>query len=348
VRLSVADFSATLSDGMHGPARHRASIPPWWLTHSSSHSLPATSEGPSLLVRQPVLKLLFVRDDLMSPYDFDVIGEWSESFQRTGTNGIQPDVLTRMKLCQQEGRPWFREALLVVGRRGGKNYLGAIVGAYVLWRFLGLEDPQAAFGIDPTQRLTGIVFGSKFTQARDVQFRVLQQTIVNAPCFTPLLSRTRADSLTLRSLADIRRAAEPRRGSAPDLDQASFEIVAKESTDTAGRGPTSFMIYLDEGAHMVGTTGASRSMEDVYEAATPSLDQFGTWGFIYIPSSPWQRAGKFWDLYQQALETDPLTGLPTYPEKPMVQLTSWDLYMDWDRTGPGGIAVYPEGRGGSW
>jgi hypothetical protein len=305
--------------------------------------------GRGLYPRQAtILKIQFLRDDLMTQYDHDVIGEWCESFTETGNNGIQPDIYERISTCKAEGRPWFRETVSVIGRRGGKNYLGAIAGAYVVYNFLALGDPQATFGLDPTQRLTGIVFGSKLSQARTVQFRTLQQHILAAPCFTRFQPLARTDSLTLRSAADDRRAAELRgRGVGAGIDMATLEIVAKESTDTAGRGPASFMLFFDEGAHMIATSGGSRSMEAVYEAATPSLDQFGAWGFIYCPSSPWQRLGKFFDLYQQALEIDPITGRAAYPEKLMVQLASWDPYKDHERTGPGGIPVYPPNAGGT-
>jgi hypothetical protein len=83
-------------------------------------------------------------------------------------------------------------------------------------------------------------------------------------------------------------------------------------------------------AHVV-ASGANRSAEEVYAAATPSLDQFGKDGFIIEPSSPWQMMGQFYENYTQAISTDEETGKPKYPEKLMVQLASWDIYVDWER-----------------
>src|SRR5690606_16706557 len=95
------------------------------------------------------------------------------------------------------------------------------------------------------------------------------------------------------------------------------------------RGYASFLQVYDEAAHVVKGT-ANAPAEDVYESATPALDQFGLDGFIYIPSSPWQRIGLFHDKYQEAREVDD-DGTPIYPEKMMFQLTSGDPYTDWER-----------------
>lgn len=97
----------------------------------------------------------------------------------------------------------------------------------------------------------------------------------------------------------------------------------------AGRGPASFALGFDEMAHVV-ATGANRSAEEVYTASTPSLDQFGKDAFIVEPSSPWQKMGQFYENYQHALELDEETGDPVYPELLMLQLTSWDIYKDWE------------------
>ena len=112
------------------------------------------------------------------------------------------------------------------------------------------------------------------------------------------------------------------------MDLATFDIVPKESTLMAGRGPTSFLLFFDEMAHIL-ATGANRSAEEVYQASVPALDQFGTDGFIYSGSSPWQMTGQLYDNYLQALAVDPITKDPLRPEMLMVQLPSWALYEDY-------------------
>jgi len=300
---------------------------------------------PDLYPRQAtILKAMFLQDELFTQYDYDVIGEWSEGFSMPehpgsdgnmryqGTWGCQPDLLERIKMNKAEGRKWFRENVLVIGRRGGKGYLGGLAGAYVLWHFLSPEDPQAEWAIDRDKRLAAIVFAGKLSQARDEQWKDLTQVILGAPCFSKFISRPQAQKLTVYSQHDMIRAAEREsRGIKSDIDMASFEIFPKESTLMAGRGPASFMLYFDEMAHVDTSSGANASAEAVYSSATPSLDQFGEYGFIFEGSSPWQMSGQFYQNWQNSLEVHRDSHIPTYPEMFMVQLSSWDPYKDWEK-----------------
>lgn len=320
-------------------------------TQTRGHRRPAATDWPDpieyaispqylgvyLYPRQAtLLKLWFLRSDLFTAYDDDVIGEWTDAFRATGERGLQPDVLERVRICQSEGRLWFRQFLAVFGRRGGKNRLGAIASAYMLDRLMfAIGNPQAHFEIDPHKRLTAMVFGAKLDQAIAQQWTDIAHVVLNSPRFLPYISRAGTRSLTLLSPHEQRR-----RYVDTTLDPATFEIVAKESTSAAGRGPAAFLAVFDEAAHSDGVTSAA-NFEDVYHAAIPALDQFGPYGAIYVPSSPWQRVGLFWELYEQSLETDP-SGQPSYPDMLMAQLTSWDVYQDWERTGPGGIRLYPK------
>ncbi len=301
---------------------------------------------PDLYPRQAtILKAMFLQDELFTQYDYDVIGEWSEGFSMPehpgsdgnmryqGTWGCQPDLLERIKINKADGRKWFRENVIVIGRRGGKGYLGAIAGAYVLWHFLSPQDPQNEWAIDRDKRLAAIVFAGKLQQARDEQWKDLSQVILGAPCFSEYISRAQTQRLTVFSQHDMVRIEERKsRGIDSDIDMASFEIFPKESTLMAGRGPASFMLYFDEMAHVDTSSGANASAEAVYSSSTPSLDQFGVYGFIFEGSSPWQMSGQFYQNWQNALQVEPDTGhTPVYPEMFMVQLTSWDPYKDWEK-----------------
>ncbi len=301
---------------------------------------------PNIYPRQAtLLKLLFLQDDLFTQYDYDVIGEWTEGFRLPegdhdvlrykGNNGIQPDVLDRLRMCKEEGRKWFRESVAVVGRRGSKGHIGGLAGSYVIWNFLAKGDPHGHYGVDRDKRLTVQVFAGKKDQAKGNQWRDLVNMIIGSECFAPYVSKSLGESLTLFVPHDFVRMFEMAdRDVATEMDRASIEIVPKESTLMAGRGPASFLHFWDEMAHIV-ATGANRAAADVYEAASPSLDQFGVDAFIWEGSSPWQMIGQFYENYQKALQVDPGpdgTLTPAYPEMLMVQLTSWDLYKDWERT----------------
>jgi hypothetical protein len=289
-----------------------------------------------------LLKVIFLRDDLFTDYDNAVIDEWTESYRTTGYNGIVPDVRERIKILKALGHPWFREVLLVMGRRAGKGHISGLAMAYILWCYLAKGDPQEHYGIDRDKKLSAMVFAGKREQAKATVWRDLVNVVIGSKCFQPYIHMpVLGEKLSIYSPHDRKRKAElARKNISVALDLATFEIVPKESTLMAGRGPTSFMQAYDEMAHVV-NSGANRSAEEVYQAATPSLDQFGKDAFIIEPSSPWQMMGQFYDNYQQAIEVNELDGTPEYPEKLMIQLASWDIYKDWERAYA--LDLFPEG-----
>ncbi len=356
---------------MRAPARRRAALPipeeaadpfkVWEWYFGFQESVPDIIEfvvsdrylnRPNLYPRQAtVLKVIFLQDDLFTNYDHDVIGEWIEAYEGSadesgeGNNGIQPDIYERIEICKGEGRPWFRETLAVAGRRGSKGHIGGLAGSYVLWHYLAKGDPQGHYGVDRDKRLAAMVFAGKKEQAKANQWKDLTNIILGAPCFSPYISNSLGQTLTVYAPHDFARMLDrANRGIVSEDDMATFEIIPKESTQMAGRGPASFMQFYDEMAHVV-AAGANRSAEEVYEAATPSLDQFGVDAFIYEPSSPWQKLGQIYVNYQRALEHDE-EGVPAYPEMMMFQLASWDIYKDWEiahqlRMTPGGDTFRP-------
>jgi len=167
-------------------------------------------------------------------------------------------------------------------------------------------------------------------QAKQFQFADLSNTIIDAPCFQPYIADSKEHFLALRTPADIRRiAAFEARGLRPSRLIASVRNMAVTSNSKASRGAAAFGVMFDEFAHMLAGTGGARTSEEVYNAITPALDQFGKDGFIYIPTSPYAKTGKAYNLYESALEKDD-DGNPAYPNMMMCQLPSWGPYEDWD------------------
>src|ERR1035437_598638 len=199
---------------------------------------------PNLYPRQAtILKTIFLQDELFTLYDYSVIDEWSEGFtlnpsgegadgvfRYNGQHGCQPDLLQRIYLNQQAGRKWFRECVVVIGRRGSKGYLGALCGAYVLWNYLALGDPQGYYGIDRDKKLTALVFAGKLAQAKTEQFSDLVNVVTGSTCFAPYISSPQAESLTIAAPHDVIRQKDlERKGIKSDRDMASFQLVPKEA-----------------------------------------------------------------------------------------------------------------------
>lgn len=291
-----------------------------------------------------LLKLFFLRDDLFTEYDREVLDEWITSFAETEWNGVQTDIYRRIEILKADGYKWFREILLVMGRRAGKGHISALAFAYVIWNYLSKGDPQDFYGVDRDKQLALFIFAGKKDQAKANLFGDVYNVITGAPCYGKYINNAIVESLSIFAPNDFLRMQDRlRRGVRTTRDPATFVIQPKESTLMAGRGPASFAQGYDEMAHVV-ASGANRSAEDVYGAATPALDQFGKDAFIVAPSSPWQKTGQFYENYQHSLELDPETGDPVYPEMLMIQLQSWDIYKDWERAHE--IPLFPEGYTG--
>lgn len=288
-----------------------------------------------------VAKLVMAQPGLLTDFDHGVLAEWTAGFTRSedgtgfeGGYGTTPDVLDRIARLAQLSRPYFREVVMVLGRRASKNWLGAILGAYVVWRMLCTGDPQAHFRIDANKTLTVPVFAGQADQARSGQWRDLVERITSAPCYERYVADQTSSTLRLWTPRQLRDGA-PASG-----DRGLIAIVAREATSLAARGPAAAAIFMDEMAHMT-NAGANRDAQEIFAAAEPSLRQCQPWEFIYESSSPASQQGRFYENYRRGLELDE-HGNATHPETLVLQLTSWDLYRDWERT-VDGLEAYPGG-----
>lgn len=293
---------------------------------------PRWLDRPNLYPRQAtLLKVIFLREDLFTEYDYMVVAEWEDSFRENEDNGIVPDILVRMRILRERGYRWFREVLLVLGRRAGKGYVSALAMAYVLWNYLAKGDPQEHYGVDRDKQLTCMIYAGKKEQAKANLWQDLANVVLGGPCFEPYIpNRPLKETLEVFAPNDFVRLKKLLdRGIQPSSEMASFALVPKEATVMSGRGPASFMQGYDEFAHMITAGGASRSGEEVYNAATPSLDQFGKDAFIIEPSSPWQMIGQFYANWENAQKLDE-SGDPLYPTLMFLQLASWEIYYDWE------------------
>lgn len=227
-----------------------------------------------------LLKLIFLRDDLFTPYDDKVIDEWEESFRLTGTKGISPGIRERITWLKEQGAKWFREVLLVMGRRAGKGYVSGVALSYVIWNYMARGNPQEYYGIDRDKRISCLVFAGKRDQAKATVFGDVVNAITSSTCFAPYISKTQTESMTLYAPSDFIRMDNMRRkGIKTQRDIASLEILPKESTPMAGRGPSAFTLAFDEMAHVVAGSGTSSNADAVYclERQTPVLMADGSY-----------------------------------------------------------------------
>lgn len=237
---------------------------------------PQWCNRPQLYPRQAtLLKVIFLRNDLLTEYDHMVLDEWEESFRKSGNNGITPGIRTRMASLALQGYSYFREVLLVLGRRAGKGYVSALAMSYVLWKFMAKGDPQGHYGIDRDKQLALFVYAGKKQQARENLWKDVVAVVRGAPCFTPYISRALGENLTVFAPHDfVRMKKLAKRGIQTVSDLATFTIQPKEATLMSARGPASCVLAFDEMAHVV-NVGANRSAEEVYGCLDPETPVLG-------------------------------------------------------------------------
>ena len=220
---------------------------------------------PNLYPRQAtLLKCFFLREDLFTEYDYQVVAEWDEQYfkglhakeraqHEIDTFGQEiattiaisgsPKLLERMRAAKAMGYSWFREILLVMGRRAGKGHISALAMAYVLWNYMAKGDPQDFYGVDRDKKLAALIFAGKREQAKANLWRDFVNVVTGGPCFAPYIASSLGEKLSVYAPHDFIRMEEmAQRGINTALDMATFEILPKESTMMAGRGPASFCL----------------------------------------------------------------------------------------------------------
>lgn len=299
--------------------------------------------GLDLFPRQgTLLKLITADVDSFTSYDHRLVEEWGTGFRVdgdskdvffSGERGTTPDVLDRMRWCRAHGRPWFREIVLVLGRRASKSFLVSVSCAWRVLHLIALGDPQQHYQIPADKPLVIQVFGTDQSSARRDAFGDIARLITTAPCFGPFLGSQTSTTVTLLTPAQLKAGAQP------GVDEGSIVVVAAASTRTAGRGPASPLLVFDELGHVQGA-GSTADSTDLYGAAVPATAQFDD-ALIMQSSTAWDRSGQLWSSYENALQVDAETRQAKHPDTLVVQLESPALYVDHERAGE--IEMWPGG-----
>lgn len=253
-----------------------------------------------LYPRQRVLlKLIFLEE--MDDEENDVLDYWIQGGRNGGEIRISPDIRERVHYLRERGYKHFREVDLVGGRRGAKGFITGQSMGKVLWDTLQLQDPGRYYGIDPDKNIYFSCVAGSEAQAKEFQFADLTGCIESCRAFQNHPAKFMETEFRVSTSEDVRRmAAAKRRGTKTERDYARLRGKALAANAGTLRGSATMAICIDEMAHML--PGESKSSADqVYNAATPSLDQFGKDAIIFCNSSPYSKVGMFYDRNQIAL-----------------------------------------------
>lgn len=201
------------------------------------------------------------------------------------------------------------ELVLVCGRRGGKSKIGAVVSAYESYRLLKKKHPQKFYGLTDQAEIYLTTVATSDDQAK-LCFNDIASYIDQSKFFTRYKNEPTLQYMKLRSKYDIEKMGPSGR--------ASIIVQASPCSARGLRGMSNIVIILDEQAHFLDNS-KNKSDAAVYDAVTPSTLTFGGDAKILNLSSPLNKQGKLWELYNSSFGSEKLL---------MFQIPTWELYPD--------------------
>lgn len=280
--------------------------PPWeGITDFVSHP---SFCGMRLYPRQmTLLKLIYLETEQMTQYDFDVIEQWRGTFKDpSNPMGVQSDIWDRVKYLQNAGYSHFPHVQMVLGRRASKGILGGLLTTERLAYLYSLGSWQRHYTQVPGQIAEVLVSAPSLNLAVTRQFKDVRNTVLNCAYLREHVVGDKITEFFIRTPGDEQTIIENQLdGIQSDREIATIVCKASTAASTSGRGGTGIVNMYDEFAHMLSGTGSNKTGEEIYSAFQPSLDQFGKDALTYVASSPYNKIGKFYDLYQEGRVTMP-------------------------------------------
>jgi hypothetical protein len=200
------------------------------------------------------------------------------------------------------------ELVLVAGRRGGKSKLGAIVSAYEAYKLLKKEHPQKYYKMSDNSEIYLSTVATSTEQA-ELLFNDIASYIDNSPFFARYKNNPTMQYMKLRTPYDLGLGADR-------TNWGSLIVKAAPCSGRGLRGMSNIVIIMDEQAHFVDNS-ANKSDAAIYDAVTPSTLSFGRDAKILNLSSPLNKQGKLWDLFNASKESEKIL---------MFQIPSWELW----------------------
>lgn len=185
---------------------------------------------------------------------------------------LDADQLTLFRNCTARAEPapnGYREADLVIGRRGGKSFVLALIAVYLAtvrkWMHY----------LAPGERATIMVIAADRKQARTI-LRYAKGLLSETPMLKPLMEAERTEAIDLTNRVTI------------EVHTASFRST---------RGYTIIAALCDEAAFWRSDESANPDVE-ILNALRPGLASIAD-GLLLIASSPYARKGALWNAYRK-------------------------------------------------
>ena len=248
--------------------------------------------------------------------EIEIIKSWSfpQTWIFEGENSKYQAYLKNIEnFAKDPSSNFFRELILVLGRRSGKSWMTSVISVYEAYKLISVYDPISHFKIDNDIWIVNTAITGK--QAEDIIFKPIKQMILTCPLFEGRICKVSDDQIVLYSDANIDRNKKLEELGLPLLP-GNIVLASGNSNSVALRGHTNAMTVYDEFAHFVDTSGKS-SGDSTYASLQPSASNLYIYGEgrNVIISSPDLPSGFFYDHFQ-AYKTEN-TAL-------VFQIPSWD------------------------
>lgn len=208
-----------------------------------------------------------------------------------------------------------RELLLSIGRRGGKTTLSGIFASYEVYRIISMGNPQKYYGLPAGNRIQIVSVATDKDQA-GLLFNEVTSHVAKVEYFKPYVANNTQSMVMFRTPFDIERYGATKKSTDGKFvtfnGKASVRVTFKSSVAKGLRGSGNIVVIMDEMAHFIdkGSSGA----KEIYDAITPSTAAFSpkdpndssrsvgdVEARIICISSPLNKSGKFYELYQTAM-----------------------------------------------
>lgn len=254
-----------------------------------------------LYPRQLLLLKLFFLEDLTDAEE-KILDYWIAGGRGGDEIRISPNIRERIKYLKENGYDHFSEINLVGGRRSSKGFMTGVAMAKIMWDTLQLQDPGRHFGIDKEKDIYFSCVAGSESQAKEYQYADFVSTVETCKAFEPYLQKSLELEFRVASNADLQKISQAKaRGGKIQRDIAKLRGKALAANASTLRGSATMAICIDEMAHMI--AGETKSSADqVYNAAKPSLDQFGKAAMTFCNSSPYSKVGMFYERYTEAMK----------------------------------------------
>lgn len=272
-----------------------------------------------------LLKLIFLEE--MEGWEEDILTSWIQG-GRNGEMSLSPDIRERRDICRERGYDHFGEIDMIGGRRSSKGYVTGIAGALKLFRVWQIPNPGKFFGMDLEKVIDFTCIAASEQQAITRQFADLRSTIIGCKALKPWVSKDLETILTIKTDSDQELINQMKaEGLKVSRDFAKLRVTPIAANADTVRGNANILLVFDEMAFMM--PGESRAAAaKCYEAAEPSLAQFGYHSLIFCNSSPATKVGQFYDQYELSMRPKNHPQ-PWYPMRFAIQFPTWAMYDKW-------------------